>query len=265
MSSRVAAPAGWQARWRQLVKELVRVHSPAGEQQLLDWLAQPRAPAILGFVNAHAMNTIVGSPPFFDALHSADILLRDGSGMAILLRLLKQSPGLNLNGTDLIPKILGRFTGATIALFGTRDPFLSRAREVVESSMAPGSRCVAAHGFHETSRYIQLAQEHRPALIVLAMGMPRQEQVAVALRGALGHACLIVCGGAILDFVGNKHGRAPRWMRATGLEWLFRLAREPRRLFSRYVVGNPVFLARALLLASGNLRSHPAPPGRTLP
>ena len=99
-----------------------------------------------------------------------------------------------------------------------------------------------------------MAVAHSPALIVLGMGMPRQEQVARELRATLDHPCLIVCGGAIIDFLGGKTSRAPRWMRGAGLEWLFRLALEPRRLFKRYVIGNPLFIARALALAAGTAK-----------
>ncbi|MEP6772572.1 MAG: WecB/TagA/CpsF family glycosyltransferase, partial [Polaromonas sp.] len=59
---------------------------------------------------------------------------------------------------------------------------------------------------------------------------------------------------AILDFLGDKTPRAPLWMQKAGMEWLFRLALEPRRLFQRYVIGNPLFLTRALRLASLNRR-----------
>jgi exopolysaccharide biosynthesis WecB/TagA/CpsF family protein len=161
---------------------------------------------------------------------------------------------LNLNGTDLIPKILGHCGGKTIALFGTQDPYLGRARAVVASRIAPGVRCITAHGFLETASYVRLASVHRPGVIVLGMGMPKQEEVAVALRAAVGFPCLIICGGAIIDFLGEKTTRAPGWMRRAGCEWLYRLALEPRRLFRRYVIGNPVFIARALKLAAQTLR-----------
>lgn len=253
MTRRIAEAAAWQPRWHELVSELVRVHSPRGEEQLLDWLVRTGEPRVLAFVNAHAMNSAALSREFFDSLAAADVLLRDGIGMAILLRLLNQTPGLNLNGTDLIPRILDRCEGKTVALFGTQDPYLSRARSVLERRV-PGIRCVAVHGFLDTARYVRFAVAHRPAVIVLGMGMPRQEQVAVALRAAIGFPCLIVCGGAIIDFLGNKTSRAPAWLRHSGLEWMYRLALEPRRLFRRYVLGNPVFLARALRLAAQDLR-----------
>jgi exopolysaccharide biosynthesis WecB/TagA/CpsF family protein len=86
------------------------------------------------------------------------------------------------------------------------------------------------------------------------MGMPRQEEVAILLRSALNFPCLIVCGGAIIDFMGGKTSRAPLWVRQARMEWAYRLALEPRRLFQRYVVGNPVFLARALTMARSTLR-----------
>jgi N-acetylglucosaminyldiphosphoundecaprenol N-acetyl-beta-D-mannosaminyltransferase len=243
----------WQPRWRELVQGIVRVHTERGEQQLVDTLAQPKEPTVLAFVNAHAMNSAAQSKKFFDALMAADIVLRDGSGMAILLRLLNQSPGLNLNGTDLIPKIMRMYAGRQIALFGTQDPYLRRARERVMKQLAPGSVVLTTHGFLETADYVHLAATHKPALIVLGMGMPRQEEVACVLRHAVGYPCLIVCGGAIIDFMGGKTSRAPVWMRKTGLEWIYRLALEPRRLFQRYVVGNPVFLARALSLARATI------------
>jgi N-acetylglucosaminyldiphosphoundecaprenol N-acetyl-beta-D-mannosaminyltransferase len=248
------AGSEWQARWRELVQSVVRVRTDRGEQQLLDLLAQPAEPTVVAFVNAHAMNSAAASQKFFEALVSADILLRDGTGMALLLRLLNQQPGLNLNGTDLIPKIMGLYAGRSIALFGTEEPYLRRARQRVMTRLSPGARCITTHGFREIEDYILLAAAHKPSLIVLGMGMPRQEEVASVLRAAVGYPCLIVCGGAIIDFMGGKTARAPSWMRVAGLEWLYRLTQEPRRLFQRYVIGNPLFIARAFSLAATSMR-----------
>ncbi|HYF20787.1 MAG TPA: WecB/TagA/CpsF family glycosyltransferase [Ramlibacter sp.] len=244
----------WQMRWYQLVRTMARVHTPRGEEQLLDWLLRPGEPRVLAFVNAHAMNTVAESDAFYQSLVSADVVVRDGIGVAILMQLLNQVPGQNLNGTDLIPKLLRRADGLPLALFGTRDPWLSQAQQKVAAEIAPGSSCVVADGFQPLRDYIRLAVQQRPRVIVLGMGMPRQEEVAIALRSALNFPCLIICGGAIIDFLGGKVPRAPRWMRRTGLEWAFRLAREPRRLWERYVHGNPKFLKRAFRIAQRSLR-----------
>jgi exopolysaccharide biosynthesis WecB/TagA/CpsF family protein len=243
----------WPTRWQQLVRAMARVHTPGGEHQLLDWLLRPSEPRVLAFVNAHAMNLVVQSEPFFHSLLSADVVVRDGIGLAMLMQLLNQPAGQNLNGTDLIPKLLERANGRPIALFGTQDPWLSQARQAVGERLAPQSPCVIANGFLDVREYIKLAVRHRPAVIVLGMGMPRQEEVAILLKSALNYPCLIVCGGAIIDFMGGKVPRAPEWMRKSGLEWAFRLGREPRRLWNRYVHGNPLFLRRALLVASRSL------------
>lgn len=258
MTAGVDGGADWRSRWRRLVRAATRAHSDSDLAQMVEALSHPCEPQVLAFVNAHAMNSAASSAQFFEALTSADVIVRDGAGMALLMRLLGEDPGLNLNGTDLIPQLIRRHAGRPIALFGTQDPYLARAQQLVITELAPGSRCVAAHGFLDTAAYLRLAIAHRPSLIVLGMGMPRQEEVAGALRAAIRAPCQIVCGGAIIDFMGGKTARAPGWMRGLGLEWLFRLALEPRRLFKRYVIGNPLFVARALSLAAASFRSDRA-------
>jgi len=229
-----------------MLERVVRIETETALSALLVRLRQPGTPMVLAFVNAHAMNSLASSARFFDAIHSADIVLRDGSGMSALYRMLSRSPGLNLNGTDLIPRIIRQFDGEKIALFGTQEPYLDNARRKIAKDLAAHSELVTEHGFREVDAYASLAFEQRPALILLGMGMPKQEEVAMRLRSALNFPCLILCGGAIIDFLGGKTARAPRWMRLAGVEWLFRLALEPRRLFRRYVIGNLLFLSRAL-------------------
>lgn len=240
----------WRQRWIRLIGKIRPVQSIADEQDLLLCLCAPDKPLVLAFANAHAMNMLAKSAFFFRALASADMVLRDGSGMATLFKLLKIPPGINLNGTDLIPQLLQRFNHHCIALLGTQSPYLDQAVKAVATNLAPGSRLVSAHGFLDVDAYVALAAAEHPAVIVLGMGMPKQEEVATALRERIDFPCLIICGGAIIDFLGGKTQRAPPWMRRAGIEWIFRLAMEPKRLFQRYVVGNPVFLVRAMLLAT---------------
>ncbi|WP_252088986.1 WecB/TagA/CpsF family glycosyltransferase [Pseudomonas sp. MWU13-3659] len=236
----------WRIRWKRLVERLHVVGDPAAEQRLIERLSRPDKTTVLAFVNAHAMNLVTHNAEFGQALVVADVLLRDGSGMAILLRQLGLEPGLNMNGTDFIPKLLAAYKGRRVAFWGTREPYLGQAvsRSVECFGTQPVSVC---DGFAELDNYLRLARETRPELIVLGMGMPKQEALAAALA-ASGQPCVVVCGGAILDFLGGKVERAPQWLRRLGGEWVFRLAREPRRLFMRYVVGNPLFLLRAVLL-----------------
>ncbi|MFK3776052.1 WecB/TagA/CpsF family glycosyltransferase [Pseudomonas sp. NPDC089406] len=234
----------WQGRWAVILDKLHLVGDGTQEQGVLDALGHPVAPTVLGFVNAHALNLVAGDSRYAASLSAADLLLRDGGGMAILLRRLGREPGLNMNGTDLIPRLLLAYQGRRVAFWGTREPYLSQAAAHCQARY--GVDIVSRHeGFADTDTYLALARRLQPELIVLGMGMPRQEAVAASLA-ALGQPCLIVCGGAILDFLGGKVSRAPRWLRRLGGEWLYRLAKEPRRLFMRYVVGNPLFLLRTV-------------------
>ena len=233
----------WKTRWTSIVTQIQIVLTIEDHQAVLRRLTNAEKPTVLAFVNAHAMNSCATDPAFSDALASADILLRDGSGMSMLYRQIGRDPGRNMNGTDFIPELLTAFRGKRVAFWGTQDPFLAQAALVAEREF--GVRVVSlANGFMAHNNYLVLAKETYPDLIVLGMGMPKQEQLARLLREKGGGAPLIACGGAVLDFLGGKVKRAPHILRVLGIEWLYRFLREPRRLFMRYMVGNPVFMLR---------------------
>ena len=238
---------GWKTRWSKIVHKTRIIHLQSRRQNLIEEICHPNNAVVLSFVNAHAMNLIAESESFFKSIYASDIILRDGSGVETLFNQLNILPGLNLNGTDLIPVLVDQFNGRTIALFGTETPYLEAGVKFIEINLAPNSKCFYANGFLNIDEYVSLSNKHLPSLIILGMGMPRQEEVAIQLRSSIKHPCLIICGGAIIDFWGGKTSRAPLWMRVYGIEWVFRLQREPRRLFRRYVIGNIKFLIRVLI------------------
>ncbi|MFJ4456593.1 WecB/TagA/CpsF family glycosyltransferase [Pseudomonas sp. NPDC089392] len=246
----------WQKRWKTIIDKLDVVPDDAAAQRLLNTLTCPETTTVLGFVNAHAMNLVVADAEYCAALSAADVLLRDGSGMSLLYRRLGLEPGLNMNGTDFIPRLMAAYRGRRVAFWGTQHPYLGQAVQRSESLF--GVVPVSVHdGFASVDSYLALAREQQPELIVLGMGMPKQEAVAARLA-ATGRPCLIVCGGAILDFLGGKVSRAPRWLRRLGGEWAYRLLCEPKRLFKRYVVGNPLFLLRSLLFGKAAVSARRA-------
>lgn len=229
-----------------LVGKLHVVFTEQDQQVLLESLSTAGRPATVAFVNAHAMNLAARDEVFFQHLMAADVLLRDGIGMHILMRMLGMAPGRNMNGTDFIPLLLAKFNERPVAMFGTAAPFLNEAA----ATLHRGGRKLPVtllDGFQPEAAYVQVTAHVKPELVVLGMGMPKQEGVAVALRSSLKFSGIAVCGGAIIDFLGGKVRRAPRCIRLFGLEWLYRLCLEPRRLFNRYIVGNPVFVGRAIL------------------
>jgi exopolysaccharide biosynthesis WecB/TagA/CpsF family protein len=236
-------------RWQRMLKSMRVCRDEADNENLLVELLTPGGtqPKILSFINAHGANLIWENDNFSQAIHASDLLLRDGIGMKILMKLAKREPGRNMNGTDFIPLLIERWPPSrSIAVYGTEEPWLSRGAEWIRRH-----GCVhltTDHGFHPDEAYVARAQADAPELIILAMGMPKQERVAALLKERLaGHGTLIVNGGAVIDFLAARFPRAPAWVRAIGIEWLFRLLREPRRLWKRYVVGNVKFIFRSFI------------------
>lgn len=204
---------------------------------------------IVSFVNAHAMNLACKDADFFAALRFSDLLLRDGKGMQILLKMLGKEPGLNMNGTDFIPQVVLAGKHHPIALFGSTAPTAAAAAAWLESNGA--QQVTHCDGFRPFDEYLQLIKEQQPRIVVLGMGMPKQELLSAMLAQQLPGPMLIVNGGAILDFMAHRFKRAPRVLRRLGLEWLFRLLLEPSRLWRRYLLGNFVFLWRTAQIMLG--------------
>lgn len=236
------------AAWAPILERLQSVPDEIAARALLRRLAKSarlaQRPRVLAFANAHALNLAAESADFARALSAADVLLRDGAGLALLLRRCGRPPGVNMNGTDFIPQLLRACDGLSVAVIGTREPYLERGLVRMQREFVPRSPLWGVDGFQAPSTYLHLLRERRPSLVLLAMGMPRQEELALWLRGQLAHGCLLVCGGAIVDFLGGRTRRAPLLLQRMGMEWAWRLGQEPVRLFKRYVIGNPQFLWR---------------------
>ena len=225
------------------------VRNQTEKENTLSSLLTVQTPTVVSFLNAHAVTCAVSDPAFMRNLLAAPYLLRDGIGLATLLKVLGHDPGWNMNGTDLIPEILAAFAGRRVALCGTQEPWLSRARDAVE---AMGGRVVLClDGFRAPDFYGEALSACEADLVILAMGMPKQEAVASLLVDILRYPVVIVNGGAILDFLAKRFPRAPVVWREAHLEWLFRLIGEPWRLSRRYLWGGLklAFLTGRLLWA----------------
>lgn len=236
----------WEQRWLNLTSKIRVVEDKqAATLMAAELRAARRGPVMVAFVNAHAMNLAAVNREFYEHLMDADVLLRDGVGMRILMTVLGRRSGLNMNGTDYIPAIITAFRGCRLSLYGTHDTYLAAAAARLQDEGHQGEHIACLDGFSPAEHYLMHAQKFEPDLVVLGMGMPKQEAVAAMLKRQLPQRCTVVCGGAIIDFLGGKVTRAPKMLRTYGMEWLYRLCLEPKRLFERYVVGNPLFLVRA--------------------
>ncbi|NTV47481.1 MAG: WecB/TagA/CpsF family glycosyltransferase [Chlorobiales bacterium] len=245
--------------WQAILDRLTICADDEAEHLLFQELAALKKPCVLSFVNAHAANLAWQEEAFLDYIMASDVIVRDGVGMHLLLALLGREAGVNLNGTDLIPEFLSSLPRDTsLAIYGTQDPYLSAGVARLQSM---GFETVhAEHGFHEDEYYVGRFVEAQPVVVVLAMGMPKQERIASLLRHVsfeTGRSALIINGGAIVDFMSNRFPRAPLWMRKRGIEWVYRLTREPKRLWRRNV-GNLIFILRALLMTAFIRRKNSA-------
>lgn len=243
-----AAAEPWAGRWRAVIRQVAIAGDDRVKNALIERFIEGSGVRTLGFINAHALNLCVGDVRFAADLLSTDLLMRDGIGVKALYRLAGWKAGLNLNGTDLLPQIFPYFAGRPIALFGTRAEVVGKVAAYMEQSL--GSDILTADGFQPEHDYVDRVRRDQPALVILGMGMPKQERVARLMRDLLRQDVAVICGGAILDFLSGHVPRAPAWMRRAGMEWLYRFNREPRRLFRRYLIGNPLFLARSAMLAA---------------
>ena len=197
--------------------------------------------SVVGFANAFAVQLSQSDHDFFNDLVNCDFLLRDGIGLEVLMKSGRAKPGLNMNGTDFIPTLvdLASKRGFKCLLLGTEEPYLSEAAHHLASR---GVDVVGqVDGFRSENHYLDFLTNYNnlDLLVILGMGMPKQEKVAAFIKENIEHngSLVIVCGGAIIDFWGKKVKRAPQIIRKAKLEWFYRFLQEPGRLWRRYFIG----------------------------
>jgi alpha-1,3-mannosyltransferase len=205
----------------------------------------------VGFVNAHSLNIATGNERYRSVLERF-FVLNDGLGINIASRLKYGKPfAANLNGTDFVPCFLARTRHRLrIYLVGTTDAVVDEAARKMRLRFPRHVIVGSRNGFfqgpediEETCRTILASNADG---VLVGMGNPLQE-FWISEHGAKTGARLLLGVGALLDFQAGVVSRAPDWVRRLHCEWAYRLAQEPRRLAHRYLVGNFVFLGRALL------------------
>ncbi len=212
--------------------------------------AKQGIPSLLFFVNAHCINTAARVADYQRLLTNAPFLFADGVGMALAARLDGKRLEHNVNGTDLFPILCERAarSGTAIGLLGSRPGVAERCAKRMQATY-PGLRVTFTHhGFidpADESDVMERLNDSGAKLLFVAKGVPKQELWAARHFAAIS-VPLVLCVGALFDFYSGDVPRAPLLVRRLKLEWLFRLAMEPKRMFGRYVLGNPLFVYRAV-------------------
>jgi len=203
----------------------------------------------LAYCNANLVNIAAGDDGLRERL-SRFLILPDGIGVDIASRLLYGAPfPANLNGTDFTPAILAaRGRPLKVMLLGGRPGVAERAAARLQGDFPQHRFSVLSHGYFDQAEQAALLAtlaDERPDLLLVAFGNPRQETWIADWIDA--RHCAVAAGvGALFDFLAGDVARAPETIRSLRIEWVYRLWLEPRRLWRRYVVGNPAFLLRVL-------------------
>ncbi|GHC67607.1 WecB/TagA/CpsF family glycosyltransferase [Limoniibacter endophyticus] len=206
-----------------------------------------RAHLKLAFANAHLVNQAAARPDFRGALKAFDVV-PDGIGVDLAARLLRgRNFRNNLNGTDFVPAFLqAHQTSLRVALLGAQPNVLETAHSRLSERFPQHKFISISDGYFtapEEEVILKRLAVQKPDILIVAMGVPRQE-MWIANRIDVTHACVAMGVGALFDFLSENVTRAPVWMRKARLEWVYRLYLEPKRLWRRYILGNPLFLAR---------------------
>ncbi|KQZ79052.1 UDP-N-acetyl-D-mannosaminuronic acid transferase [Mesorhizobium sp. Root157] len=213
------------------------------------------------FLNAHNANLAYADPVFAEALDDF-LILPDGVGVDLAAKVLYGTPfPANLNGTDFVPALLqSSIRPLTVGLLGTTRINAEAAAHKF-SALSPQHRFEVIHDGYfsapEETGIVDRIARLRPDILLVAMGVPRQE-LWIARNIDASHCTMPIAVGALLDFMSGAVPRAPLWVRRLRLEWVFRLLIEPGRLWRRYIVGNPLFLWR---VARQKFLGRPEPAG----
>ena len=202
------------------------------------------------FVNADCMNISTQNSQYRDCLQtSCDRVFADGSGIRIASICKGVAPKDNLNGTDMFPRLCEQAADAGLSIFllGADKGVAATAAQNMQLKYPKLKIAGTHHGFISDplveQQVIDKINHSKASILLVAMGAPKQELWLAKHKHQLNVGVGIGVGG-LFDFYAEKVKRAPLWVRQMGMEWICRLSEEPKRMWKRYIIGNPLFLYR---------------------
>lgn len=181
----------------------------------------------------------------FQAVYNdADLILTDGMPLIWISRIKKNPIKEKVSGSDLFPKVckLASDKGYKMFLLGAAEGVAVKAAENLKNKYN-GLNIVGtyspSYGFEndedEIKKIIYMINEVKPDILAVGLGAPKQEKFLYKYRNQL-RVPVSLAIGASIDFEAENIKRSPIWMQKSGLEWLYRLYREPKRMFKRYLI-----------------------------
>ena len=225
--------------------------------------AIPEGKVLINTINAHSYNVAQKDQEFAEALRGGDYLIPDGSSIVKACRWLKgkSQPKERIAGWDLFAFEMQRMNvndnvnvnknenvKKRVMFMGSSEKVLRLIRERVAVDY-PNLEVVTysppykkEFSEEDNQTIIKAINEAKPDLLWIGMTAPKQEKWTYRHWQELDINCHVGTIGAVFDFFAGTAQRAPLWWQEHGLEWLYRLIKEPRRMWRRYVIGNPLFI-----------------------
>lgn len=210
----------------------------------IEELARGNRPAYVVTPNVDHLIRVENDSVFRDIYGKADLVLADGQPLIWISKLYKTPIREKISGSDLFPRLCERAAQSGLKMFflGAAEGIAALAAQKLQAKY-PGLQVCGTYsppyGFekdeNETTRILQLIHQADPDILILGLGTPKQEKFLKAHLTELDVPVSLGLG-ASLDFEAGNIRRAPAWMSRCGLEWFYRLLKEPRRLFKRYLV-----------------------------
>lgn len=214
--------------------------------------ALPEGKLLINTINAHSYNTALKDAFFAEALMKGDALIPDGASIVMACKKLKaqSQPVERIAGWDLFTMEMERLNrkGGTCFFMGSSEKVLKLIREKAKT-VYPNIRIETysppykpEFSEEENRDIIEAINRANPDLLWIGMTAPKQEKWAYHHWKELNIHCHCGTIGAVFDFFAGTMERAPMWWQEHSLEWLYRLIKEPKRMWRRYIIGNTLFI-----------------------
>jgi N-acetylglucosaminyldiphosphoundecaprenol N-acetyl-beta-D-mannosaminyltransferase len=221
-----------------------------GAMDALDAMVAARDHGYVCAVSVHGLTSALDEPEMAKVYRGAKLVLPDGMPVVWAANLL----GASLSGRVYGPELMLRFSercaesGHRVWLYGGRDQGSLAQLALNLRRRFPGINIVGGYSppfrpmtDEEEDALVDQINDARPDVLWVGIGAPKQDRWMAHMRDRLDVPVMCAVGAAF-DFHSGRISQAPAWMQRRGLEWVYRLAQEPRRLFPRYLRANPRFI-----------------------
>lgn len=208
---------------------------------------KPTAPLFVTYVNAACSNIAARTPSYLEILRQADGVYADGQAIVWASHYLGTPLPERVNAADFILDFCreAKRNGLRLFFLGSEPGVAASAASAIGQATGAVIAGTADGFFRDDADAVHAVRDSQADILLVGMGVPRQEEYSVKHLGEFGVRA-VWCVGAMFEYYGGARARAPVWVRRVGLEWLFRLALEPRRLWRRYIIGNVEFIRRVM-------------------